>query len=169
MPKKICVLIAALLLIGCAHHTNSTVGGMFNNLETGFVFNHQYQIVTTYLDKQKKMVNSYSVFGADSNTVLPSNTASLDLLMTIVNPHKLQFEIWERVNYIDLETDRIFRKEERIRYKSIPNPNEFVSISIDLPIESDNHCRVVYFVFVKDSTGQTIYHTYTAQYKIKTN
>jgi len=166
MLKKSCVLFVALFFIGCAHHTKNTVGGMYSSLETGLTVHHQYQIETTYTDKEKRVIHSYSAFGSDLNTDLPSNTVSLDLLMAIVNPHKQKIEVWERVNYIDLETDEIFYKSERLRYKPELLPEELISISFGLPMESDKHCRVVYYAYVKDSMGENIYHTYTARYKI---
>jgi len=166
MLKKIIVLFAVALLLGCSHHTQSTVGGMHSNLATGLTVYHQYNLTTAHFTKQKRLVHHTDRFKADLNADLPSNTESLDLALAIVNPHNLQFEIWERVNYIEMNTDKVFYRAEKKRYETKKRPEKHELISIDLPVVSKHHCKVLYHVFVKDPTGEIVHYTYTARYKI---
>jgi len=166
MLKKIIVLFGLALLLGCSHHTQNTVGGMHSNLATGLTVYHQYNLTTASFTKQKRLVHHTGRFKADLNADLPSNTESLDLALAIVNPHKLQFEIWERVNYIEIETKKVFYRAERKHYNTKEHPKEHELISIKLPVVSKQHCEVLYHVFVKDPTGENVHYTYTARYKI---
>jgi hypothetical protein len=157
----------ALSFIGCAHNSKNTIGGVHKNLETGLSVYHQYHITTEYLDKNKKLFHHTSVFLADYNKDLPSNTKKLYLSIAIINPFNLDFEIWERVNYIDLRTDKVYFKSEKLRY---PSDNHRLlpegTFSLDLPLVSKMPTQVLYFVNVKDKRGEVIYSTYTARYKI---
>ena len=139
---------------------------MHSNLATGLTVYHQYNLTTAHFTKKKQLIHHTSRFRADLEADLPSNTESLDIAMAIVNPHKLQFEIWDRVNYIDLETDKVFFRSEKMRYQTKDRPEEHELISIALPVKSKQHCKVLYHVFVKDPTGEIVHYTYTARYKI---
>ena len=166
MLKNIIVLFVAALLIGCSHHTKNTVGGMHSDLATGLTVYHQYNLTTAHFTKTKHVVNRVSRFKADLEADLPSNTESLNLALAIVNPHNLQFEIWDRVNYIDLETGKVFYRAEKMKYKTKEHPEKHELISIDLPVSYQQHCKVLYHVFVKDPTGEFVHYTYTARYLI---
>ena len=89
--------------------------------------------------------------------------------MAVVNPHKQNFTIWERVNYIDLKTEKLYHKAEKLRYTSKPERYQEELFSIDLPIISKENCRVLFTVYVKNGKGETVYTTYSARYKIKSN
>lgn len=167
MFYRICCLFLALLFIGCAHNSKNTVGGMHSNLETGIMVYHQYQKTTSHLDKNERTVYVVSPFETDLNTDIPSNIHKLELRLAIINPFKTNFEIWERVNYIDLRTNKLYFKSEKLRYPSDNHqllPEEF--ISLDLPLYVKQHTQVLYFVNVKDDKGKVVYTTYTARYKI---
>ena len=167
MLNRICLLLVALFFIGCAHNSKNTVGGMHSNLETGLMVYHQYQKTTSHLDKEKKTVFLVSPFKTDMDADIPSNVHKLELRLAIINPFKTNFSVWERINYIDLTTDKLYFKSEKLRYPSDNHrllPEEF--ISIDLPLYSKQHTQVLYFVNVKDAKGKVIYTTYTARYKI---
>jgi hypothetical protein len=167
MFKTISVVFVALFFIGCAHYKQNTVGGMHSDLETGFTVYHQYNMVTVHLNQKDKVVHASNVFPADLNEYLPSNVHKLELSMAIINPYKQKFTIWERVNYIDLKSKKLYYKSERLRYTSKRERITEELFSIKLPITSKENCQVLITVDVKNDRGETVYTTYTARYKLK--
>ena len=163
MLKKLFVLFAVLSAFGCAHHKHNTVGGMHNDLETGLTVYHQYHLTTSNY-KDGEVIYRNETFPADLNVDLPSNIVKLELAMAIVNPYKQQFEIWERVNYIDLENQKLFFKAERHRYTSKMLKEEI--LSLELPIVSKQPCQVLLTAYVKNDNGEIVYTTYSTKYTI---
>jgi len=166
MFNRILLCGLAILFIGCATSQTNTIGGFNNDMESGLTVYHQYHMTASFLNKDKRVVHHSSTFKTDLNADLPQNVVKLDLAMSIVNPFKQQFEIWERVNFIDVSTGKLYFKSEKLRYPLGSHqllPKEL--ISIDLPVYAKQHTQVLFFVIVR-SNGRVIYTTYTARYKI---
>lgn len=155
--------VAILFLYGCAT-TSNTVGGYHNDMGSGLSVYHQYQQTVSSLNKKGKTVHTQSVFKTDTNKDLPSNIVSVKLTMFFVNPYQQKFEVWETTELSELESNKVFLKQKRLRYISKPLPEEL--ISIDMPMESDTHSQVIFSVDVLDENGKVLYTTYTARYKI---
>lgn len=166
MFKRILLCGLAILFMGCATSQTNTIGGFNNDMASGLTVLHQYHQTASILNKDKKAVYYTTTFKTDLDADLPQNIVKLALAMSIVNPYKQKFEIWERVNFIDVSTGKLYFKSEKLRYPSDSHrllPEGL--ISIDLPVYAEQHTQVLFFATVK-SNGRVIYTTYTARYKI---
>lgn len=154
---------AILFLFGCST-TSHTIGGYHNNMATGLSVYHQY--VATQLGKTKngEFVESKIIFKTDQNEDLPSNIVGLHLSMTVVNPYEQKFEVWENLEFKNLETDKVYLKHKKLRYISQPLPEEL--ISVDMPLMLDVYSQVIFSVDILDNSGNKLYSTYIAKYKI---
>lgn len=154
-----------ILLVGCSTTNSHTIGGYHNNMETGLSVYHQYMFTKATLNKEGKIVETKTIFKADQNEDLPSNTVRLQLSLIVINPYNQNFEVWEELQFKNLETDKIYFKHKKLRYTSQPLPEE--SISIDMPLVLDVSSQVIFSVLLLDESGKELYGTYKAKYKIK--
>ena len=165
MFKKNILLLCmfGIFLFGCATIDSHTVGGYQNNMETGLSVYHQYY-ETLIKTVKGKSVESNIVFITDANKDLPINVKKLQICIVVENPFKRNFEVWESIELIDLETNKPYLKHKKLRHNSQLLPEEL--ISIDMPLYSETHSQVVFSVDLIDESGNILYSTYTAKYKI---
>lgn len=167
MLKKMFCGFAILLLLGCASTKSHTVGGYSNNMETGLSVYHQYISTILSVDKNGKLVQSKRLLESDENKDIPSNVVRLDLTLLIQNPYKRYFEIWENLKIQNIETNEVYLKHKKLRQTSQLLPEE--QVSIGMPLILDVHSQVIFSVDLKDKSGNTLYSTYTAKYKVGSN
>jgi hypothetical protein len=157
--------VAILFLFGCSTTTNShTVGGFHNNMETGLSVYHQYVAIHLGKTKNGELVKSEIIFKADQNENLPSNIVGIRLSIRVINPYNQKFEVWENLEFKNLETDKIYLKHKKLRYISQPLPEELISVK--MPFVLDVYSQVIFSVDILDENGNKLYSTYIARYKI---
>ena len=157
--------IVLLILCGCASTSSiDKVGGYQNNMATGLQFQYQYFYTFISTDQNGKLIETESLFKTDQNEDLPSNIVKLKIGMLVINPHKQKFEVWENLQFINLETDKIYLKHKKLRYQSQLLPEEIVYL--DLPLVLEEYTQVIFSVDILTESGELLYDTYKAEYKI---
>jgi hypothetical protein len=151
-------------LFGCAGTQTNTIGGYENNMETGLSVYHQYIITSISTNKNEKIIETTYAFKADLNEDIPSNVVKLSLTMLVVNPYKVNFEVWENIQFTNLDTDKVYLKHKKLRHNSQLLPEEFVSV--DLPLVLDEYSQVIFSVDILSESGKLLYSTHRAEYKI---
>ncbi len=164
--KLFCLCLIVLLIVGCSS-TSKRVGGFENNMETGLSVHHQYIMTTASVDSKGKIVVVESLLKADLNENLPSNVVKLKVAMLVLNPYNVKFEVWENLQFTNLETGRVYLKHKDLRYISQTLPEELVSV--DLPLVIKEYSQVIFSVDIVDESGKLLYSTYSAEYKIGSN
>ena len=156
-----CLIV--LLIVGCSS-TSKKVGGFENNMETGLSVYHQYIITTASVDAKGKIVEVESLLKSDLKEDLPSNVVKLKVAILVLNPYNVKFEVWENLQFTNLETNRVYLKHKDLRHVSQTLPEELVSV--DLPLVIKEHSQVIFSVDVLNESGELLYSTYSAEYKI---
>lgn len=167
MFRKLFSGIVLLILCGCASTTIDKVGGYKNNMATGLQFQYQYFYVSTSTDQNGKLIETEKLFKTDQNEDLPSNIIKLKIGMLVINPYKQEFEVWENLQFTNLRTDKIYLKHKKLRYQSELLPEELVFL--DLPLVLEEYTQVIFSVDILTKSGELLYDTYKAEYKIGSN
>jgi len=166
MFRKLFLIFCLLLIVGCSS-TSKRIGGFENNMETGISVYHQYIITTASVDSKGKIVQAESLLKPDLKDNLPSNVVKLKVAILVINPYNVKFEVWENLQFTNLETGRVYLKHKDLRHVSQTLPEELVSV--DLPLEIEKHSQVIFSVDILDESGKLLYSTYSAEYKIGSN
>ena len=166
MFRKLFLFCLIVLIVGCSS-TSKKVGGFENNMETGLSVYHQYIITTVSVDSKGKIVQAESLLKTDLKDNLPSNVVKLKVAILVINPYNVKFEVWENLQFTNLETGRVYLKHKDLRHVSQTLPEELVSV--DLPLVIKEYSQVIFSVDVLDESGKLLYSTYSAEYKIGSN
>jgi len=162
--KLFIVSILIVVLFGCASQTVNKTGGFENNMKTGLSVYHQYNFISIQTTKNDKIIETTTAFKSDLNKNIPSNVIKLSCTILVVNPHKLNFEVWENIQFTNLDTGKVYLKHKKLRHNSQLLPEEFVSV--DLPLIIEKHSQVIFSVDILDESGKLLYSTSRAEYKI---
>lgn len=162
MKIRLLAMVGFLLLLGgCSHTSQSSIGKYQNNIYSGTKFLSQYEMVLKVEGKQHFIAMP---FPASDNRYLPEGIEKLHLGLKIYNPIKDKIKIWIEARFTDLDTGNLFKLTTYV-YGTHGLPEEF--ISIPLPRNVITHSQIEFWVKAISEEGNTLYQSSKAYYKVR--